>query len=124
LIEPDGAPVELELRLSSGVHGRMLRLPLVVPTDGTSLHRQPPTLDASVPVLVDAGPLSVAIQAEDDAAMRSVTAWLDADKVAWREGAGRRLALDLPLDLVAEDADGATTRRDWQVRARDPAVAE
>jgi C-terminal peptidase prc len=133
LIEPDGAPVDLELRLSSGVHGRMLRLPLVVPTDGTPLHRQPPTVAASVPVLVDAGALSVAIQAEDESAMRSVTAWLDADKVAWREGAGRRLGLDLSLDLdagphtlvvVAEDADGATTRRDWQVRARDPSLSE
>jgi hypothetical protein len=84
-------------------------------------------------VLVDAGALSVAIQAEDESAMRSVTAWLDADKVAWREGAGRRLGLDLSLDLdagphtlvvVAEDADGATTRRDWQVRARDPSLSE
>ena len=133
LLDPDGQPVDLELRLSSGVHGRMLHLPLQVPTDGTPIRRQPPTLSAVVPLLVDAGPLAVAIEARDEAVVQSVTAWLDADKVAWREGTGRRLSLELALSLspgphtlvvIAEDQDGATTRQDWQVRARDPAVED
>ena len=126
---PRGAPVDLELRVASAVYGSMLRLPLTVPTDGTALFRQPPEVDAELPLTLPAGPLDVRVTARDDRAVASVTAWLDREKVAWRSGGGPKARLDLSLELsagahslvvVAEDDDGATTRREWQVRGLDP----
>ena len=129
LLEGAGDRVELELRVATAVHGRVLRLPLEVPVSGDGVSREPPQIRATLPLVAPVGSLDVRVDAVDDRQLASLTAWLDGEKVAWRAGDGRKLRLSFPVELEpgrhtvvvrAEDDDGATTQRTWKVRVPSP----
>jgi carboxyl-terminal processing protease len=94
-----GPSALMELRVYADGYGRILRSTMAVPTDGASLRVQPPTIEGTVPRSSVPGTVQVSFRATDESRVRSMTVWMDHDKLAWREGVGRKLSIDLPVQV-------------------------
>jgi hypothetical protein len=109
----------LELRVDAERFQGLIRVPVTIPRDGSTLRVQPPQLDVVAPVRTDSDEVTVRFTAEDDESIESVTVWWRGGKHAWMRGDGRRLSEDLHLPvepgsnrltIVAKDDDGNETR--------------
>jgi carboxyl-terminal processing protease len=124
-------PIELDLRVDGG-EGRRLISQHVALDDADFARVAPPTLEAELPLTAPSGGAELHVRARDEGVVKSVTVWLDQDKVAWMPGNGSRLALSVPLDIPAgthavtveaRDESGAKTRDVLYIRGVDPATA-
>ena len=123
---------ELELRVEDRAGRQVFRQPFTIPEDGTLVAVSPPLVTVRAPRSASSGQAEVAIRAEDDGPLKSVTAWVGGDKVAWVPVERPRTRLSIPVDVPdgttavtveVEDLDGAVTREVVYIRGSDPSMA-
>lgn len=121
---PGATRLRAEARVYAEPWGRVLNVPLDLAMDGRPIQRRAPTLAGQVPLDAPAGAMPVKLEISDDKQVRSVTAWLDNEKLAWTAPLRPKAELPLRLDLSpgahsltveAEDDDGIRSRRTWWV---------
>ena len=134
VLDPLGPPtLDVELRVDAGVQGAVLRLPIKIPINGSTVLRQPPRLlGEAPPTVVSPGRILLRLDATDDRRVSSITTWLDSDKIAWQAGTGKKTRMELPVEIppgphslvvMVEDDEGARTRRVFHVRGVDSVPA-
>lgn len=99
-----GAELPLELIVDAEQLVRPLTLPLALPRSGEPVEVAPPRLRVEAPLAALPGPLMVRVEAEDEQGLADLSLWQGGQKLAWAEGGGRQLRLEVPLTL----AEGST----------------
>jgi carboxyl-terminal processing protease len=126
--EPAGAlltEIPLLLRVGAERFPSLVRMPIMVATDGSTTRLAAPVVVLDAPTRVETDTIQVRFEVSDEAALASVAVWWNGDKQAWYPGEGTRLKADVALEMsagsnvltiIAIDSDGLETsksRRIW-----------
>lgn len=94
-------PVPLDLIVDAEQLVEPLRLPLALDRGGDMATVAPPTLTLGAPLSALPGPLTLVIEARDDQGLADLVVWQGSEKIAWATGAGRRMRLEVPVQVPA-----------------------
>jgi hypothetical protein len=115
----------LRVLVEADSHGRLAEWDLLLDTDGRWAHLDSPRIRPTfVPKRMEAGPVSLQFQIEDDGELESVIGYVGGEKLAYLAGGGptMHLVMDVILDegpnsvvVRAVDNQGLMTTRSWVI---------
>lgn len=122
---PEHLPMALRLRADR--YGTVLKWPVDLPTDGSTVTLEAPRISVDdLPLAAPVGPLSFPVRVVDDGRVDHAVYYVDGVKVGWAGDERRdRLGFEATVQLeegantirvVAEDDQGIVARRTWVVR--------